>query len=383
MPASPSPSASSRLSPWPVTLTLLVWAGLLAYNGILTQGQWVLALLPGRAFAPEDVPTLPSNPQGYDGQFGLYMTMYPPPQVAAYLDVPAYRYQRVLLPALAGLLSRGRMALYPWAAWFVLALGHALGVRVVQGWLRSWGRSPWWALLYGLWPGLGLAFRVGLPEPLSYGLALAGLDAGLRGRTARAAALLLAAVLAKETALLIVAALTLAWLPRQPRRALALTLGVVVPWLLWQAVLWALFGQVGVRSGGAGATAWPWIPLGWLLEIARHSLHFAVGYLALYGPGLLAPLAVGLRDFAREIRAWARRGWRDAPDVWAWLLGVHGLVALWLPTSTWAEPFAAIRVLTGFLLAFWLYGWQRSRLKAWRFFLPFWMLGWILALARV
>ncbi len=378
----PAATVRTRPSPWPLTITALALAAVVAYSLLLVGGDTRLALLPGRDFAPPGLPTIPRNAKGYDGQFGLYMALYPPPEVARYLDVPAYRYQRVLLPALAGLLSQGDARAYAWAAWAVLAAGHLLGVAVVQGWLRQWGRDQTWALVYGLWPGFILAFRVGLPEPLSYGLAWAGLEAGRRGKTAWAWLLFLLAVLAKETALVVVAAAVLAWLRSHPRRALRLALGVGLPWLAWQAVLVGLFGRPGVGSGGAGATGWSWLPLGWLAQLAAASPKALFLFLVVMGPALLWPVLLAAWYSLQEWRGC--RGWRaTCPDLWVWLLTLHALVALLLPFSTWREPFAVIRVLSGPLAAFWFYSWHRRRLWGWRLMLAYWMGLWVFALGRI
>ena len=52
---------------------------------------------------------------GYDGQFAYWIARDPTPAVTgAYLDVPAYRYQRILYPLLAWALAAGQAALVPW-----------------------------------------------------------------------------------------------------------------------------------------------------------------------------------------------------------------------------------------------------------------------------
>ncbi len=379
-------AAKARFSLWPVGITTLALLLLVGYSGYQAGWNWPLTMLPGRAFAPAGLPTLPGNAQGYDGQFGLYMALYPPPQVAHYLDVPAYRYQRVLLPALARALGGRTPTTYPWAAWTVLGIGHLLGVVVLQQWLRAWGQRQTWALLYGLWPGLMLAFRAGLPEPLSYGLALVGLAAARQQRSGRAALALFAAMLAKETALLIVMAVVAAWSRSRPRQALGLAVAVGLPWALWQGLLYALFGRVGLGSGGAGATGWAWPPLSWLVALPGWLFmlaHRAPALLLVYGlvlVALLPPLAASIGEGARLLwTAWQQRRW---PSLWDWLLLSHAAAATLVPWSTWGEPWAAPRVLTGLLLAFWLHRWRQGQTSDWRWLLPWWEMLWVLPLAR-
>src|SRR5512145_647814 len=55
--------------------------------------------------------------EGYDGQFAYYIARDPAGSENC-LDVPAYRFQRILLPALGYVLSLGIETLIPWV--FVL-----------------------------------------------------------------------------------------------------------------------------------------------------------------------------------------------------------------------------------------------------------------------
>ena len=50
----------------------------------------------------------PAGTEGYDGQFAYYIAVSPNPKdVAIQLDVPAYRYQRILYPLMARSLALG------------------------------------------------------------------------------------------------------------------------------------------------------------------------------------------------------------------------------------------------------------------------------------
>ena len=98
-----------RLAP---TLVITLAAALLVWWVILRANGDPLALARlGTQFSQGD----PNGTEGYDGQFIYYIARDPAPErVAGYLDVPAYRYQRILLPLLARLLALGRIDWIPW-----------------------------------------------------------------------------------------------------------------------------------------------------------------------------------------------------------------------------------------------------------------------------
>ena len=139
---------------------------------------------------------------GYDGQFA-YQIARDPLGASRFLDVPAYRYQRILYPLVAWALALGQGALVPWALiavnWLALVAGTWLTEEIVTG----RGVSRWYALSYGLFAGLMMAVRLDLTEPLAYALAQAAVLSYERGKLRGAAALLALAALAKETTLLV------------------------------------------------------------------------------------------------------------------------------------------------------------------------------------
>ncbi len=317
------------------------------------------------------------NPQqgtGYDGQFVYFMAReLSPQQVASHLDVPAYRYQRILLPLLAHLLAGNDPQRVLWAVWGVNLAGYLAGLLAWARWLQIWQASPWWALLYGLWPGLLLPLRLGMPEPLAYALALLGVAAAKRRRLLLASLAFTAALFTKEITLPFVVATAIAFWLRGQRRESGLLLGsTLLPWLAWQGWLWGTFGRPGVGLGGYGVEPPPPIPFGGLAQVfLRLPAMWLGAYLLVFGPALLVPLVLAMK--------WAHRRLRPSPaDHWGGLLAWHVVLAAALPMWSW-DPFAAFRVLTGLIITFWAVALQEGRLRWLYRLLPFW--GALLAFA--
>src|SRR5690606_33211595 len=109
MAARPAMRLGALLSPAGVTAVVL-----LAYLGLVLAraGGDPLALARiGDGFRDG----VPLGEEGYDGQFTYWIALEPRPEaVGPRLDVPAYRYQRILLPLVARLLALGLPGLIPW-----------------------------------------------------------------------------------------------------------------------------------------------------------------------------------------------------------------------------------------------------------------------------
>lgn len=142
---------------------------------------------------------------GYDGQFFYYIAI-DPEHAWQYTDYPTYRYSRIVYPLAARLLAAGRVDLVPYTLIAINFLAIVIGTIAIAAWLRRRAFSPWYALVYSLFPGLIVAFLRDLAEPLAYGLvALAIYSFSVsRRRFPVAAALLFAlAALTKEMTALI------------------------------------------------------------------------------------------------------------------------------------------------------------------------------------
>jgi hypothetical protein len=121
---------------------------------------------------------------------------------AKYLvDVPWYRYQRILEPLVVRGLAFGSASLVPWLMLAASWIAVVVGTWAIASWLVSRGRAPGWALLYGFWPGLSVTVRNDLTEGIAYGLvavALLLVDSPKRSRPLLAAALTGIAIFARQ-----------------------------------------------------------------------------------------------------------------------------------------------------------------------------------------
>jgi hypothetical protein len=283
---------------------------------------------------------------GYDGQFTYFIAIESDPALAAkQLDVPAYRYQRILLPLLARWIGLGQAE---WIVWVIPALNvlaQVLGVALVEQLLIQLGVSRWYALIYGLWPGLLVAVRTDLTEPLAYALVAAAYWADQRGRVGWAGPLFGLALFAKETTLLFVAAHALyALATRDKRRMLALGGWAVLPFALWQLALWRMFGAPGLASGGCLATPFEVIPFMGLWRIALASLTVFGIFILFLGPGMVLPSLWGIIAAARAL-------WQGHHHPYVWALAINALVIPFTPFSTFREPVAMLRYAVGLGLA--------------------------------
>jgi hypothetical protein len=288
---------------------------------------------------------------GYDGQFTYFIARDPnPATVASSLDVPAYRYQRILLPLLARLIAFGQPALIPWTIVLINLIAQAAGTAVVERLLADLGVSRWYALVYGLWPGLAVSVRTDIAEPLSYGLIAAAYLADRRDKVWLAALFFGLAVFAKETALLFVAAqLAFALFARDARRLLSLAMLSILSFVVWQVALQFWFGNMGLGSGGCKGTPFEIIPfMGVWRILPLNPTVFAV-FLLFLSPWVMFPAVWGIVASAREV---LRRNWH--PYVWA--LGANAVIIPFTPFSTFREPVAMLRFCCGLVLATLLFG---------------------------
>jgi hypothetical protein len=253
-PATTSTTASSRRRRSYVTLaafgTLLALAYLLL--DVWSSGHGILRPIragsrgPGAALIARDFPKLTAPDEvGLDGQqfYAIARDPFHPETVADNLDRPQYRYQRPLYPAVAWLLhpsggGRGLVVAFVVVSLFALFLGGlAMGAlaRLLHG-------PPWLALLFPLLPGAVWSLTSSVADALAVSLCLMTIVAALRDRNGLAWLAAVAAVLTRETTILVPLALVLA---RRRKSDLPL---VILPGVALGG--WLLLVRGWVPSGG-------------------------------------------------------------------------------------------------------------------------------------
>jgi hypothetical protein len=182
---------------------------------------------------------------GLDGQqfYAIARDPWHPDEAARHLDSPRYRYQRPMFSILAWLLhpsGGGRGLVY---AMVVVNLVGVFGGGLALGALSLRLRGPpWAAIAYPLLPGTLWSLFDGAADGLAVTLCLATIVLFLDGRTRLATCAAVAAVLTRETTILVPLALVLA---TRRRSDLAL---VALPAVALAALMVAV--RVAVPAGG-------------------------------------------------------------------------------------------------------------------------------------
>ena len=156
--------------------------------------------------ASSDLP-VHTGTNGYDGQFYYRLALNPlTHQVTAFhitLDNPPYRQQRVGLAATAWVVREVFRA----PTSLALVLVNVLAVVAVgwagATWARQYGRSTWWGVAVAASPALVMALARDLTEPLATAALIVGLLSWTRGRRWVASLAFSAAVLCRETVLIV------------------------------------------------------------------------------------------------------------------------------------------------------------------------------------
>lgn len=205
----------------------------------------------------QDFPTtqLP-NGLGLDGQQFYVIARDPlhPTQVAPLLDRPRYRLQRPLLPWLAWMLhpTGGGYGLV-WAFVIVGIAAIFLGSMATGALAVQLGGKPWLAVAFAITPGAWFSLRATVADGLALALAIAALALAHRQRWLPAILCGVAAVLAKEVIIAVLAGWVLwKWLSSRSRVALllvAVPAAVIVAWWLALRIMLPGHEQIGELVG--------------------------------------------------------------------------------------------------------------------------------------
>lgn len=183
---------------------------------------------------------------GYDGQY-YFSVAVDPVHARDYLGVRAgYVYGRPLLPLVAGVLGGGSVRVVPYTLLIVGLAAVFAATLALALWLRRRGRSAWWAVLFGLYPGFVFTVFRDLTEPLAFALVALAMLALQRERMWLSAALFALALLTRETTFpFALAGAALVALDRRSWRRPLAYLGVAfVPFVAWKGVVAVWIGRV-------------------------------------------------------------------------------------------------------------------------------------------
>jgi hypothetical protein len=340
------------------------WAGPVVAAGALTAGLMVAYALIYHGDVsslvcadPEKIGRWPFEAvgvgfptHGFDGQFYYALARGPWGPHPEFLDAPAYRHVRVLVPAAAWLLTGGDPRAVLWA---LPALNWA--AVVVLAWLGAvlaahYGRSPWWGFVLVLAINVCPAALRDLTDPVAM-CACCGVVAGwLLGWRAGTVALWgVAAVLAREQNLLVVG---LVLLESALARRFALAGALAVPLLVWGAWACVLRQWYG---------AWPFVAVNSAAPFTgiNYRLHHMTGSL---GTGTskshsLAMLTLGVQLALSLALPLAR-----APRLTSLLALAGAALAIQGGSEIYGNLESYTRVFWWMPLAVWLWGTQTRRI---------------------
>jgi len=111
-----------------------------------------------------------------------------------------------------------------------------------------------------------------------------------------------------------------------------------------QLAIWANFGEVGLRSGGHGATSFSFIPFGGLLAFGLNNPQTLVVVLTILGPLILVPCLALIIHLARYF-------WRGAFSAAAIIVSLHVLMMATLPFSTYVDLPGVLRLTSGLVVS--------------------------------
>lgn len=340
-----------------IVVTILCLIYCLAVIAVRGQGDPLILMTIGTDYH-SDLKDHAYSEEGYDGQFTYYIAANPD-TASQYIDVPAYRFQRILLPISGRILGLGQESFIPYTLLMVNLIALAGGTYILEQLLMSYKVSRWFAIGYGLSLGVFGAARLMTAETLAYGLVLFAIWLYQKDKWLWAAVVLAISAFAKEVTLIFAAGYVLyLFTQKQWIRGLLFGLISAIPFAIWQLVLFNWFGEFGVGSGGNLATGFVIIPFWGYL-----------GILPEWGIGafLVVTLFVGL--FVLVPTLWALwQCWKDfRSHQWTLLTGllfVNAIILLFVPQSTYREPLGILRFIVGLQLAVILYSAQNRKKRA-------------------
>ncbi len=281
---------------------------------------------------------------GYDGQFA-YQIAKDPANAALYLDVPAYRYQRILYPLLAHLLSLGNDHAIPWVLIAINVISIVLGTLATEKLLADHGFSRWYALAYGGFAGFLLSLRLDLTEPLAFALVQWGVLLMDRKKLWQSLPLFALAALCRELALFFTfASFIFLFVNGQKWKSLLWGFGAVLPFGLWQVFLRIWLGNWGIKSGGFFSSPFEIIPYRGVW-----GYHDKESYLFVFLT--LMVVCISLLPSAAAIFTSVRMLFKGRFGLGVFILLLNAIIFPFLPTSNILNLPGLVRMTIGLMVA--------------------------------
>jgi hypothetical protein len=295
-----------------------------------------------------------AHPMGYDGQFYRFLAHDPFLRrgTAAYLDAPAMRARRILVPLLAWALAGGQQGAID-GAYMLVILASIFAGTCFLGRIMVWqGRHAALGLLFLAVP----AAIVGI-DTMTVDVALAALTAcfawqWLSGREPGWGLwfTLAAAGLVRETGLLLAAACILAALMRRDWRKATFRATAVLPALAWYGYLHFAIPPAGIPHSAIPAWVWPRPEIGIVMRAIDPPHYPRLGapverfVRALDTLALLAMMAAAVLG-ALRLRAARPRALQIALGLQVALWLAMTQKGFWTPPYGYCRPFAPLFVL--------------------------------------
>jgi hypothetical protein len=277
-----------------------------------------------------------NNSFGYDGQFFLLAAHDPflRGQTHKYMDVAAYRYQRIMYPWLARLLAWGDPQAIPRALVLVNLLAVLAGTFFMGLLCARHGASPLWSLFYGCLSGLLIALMRDLAEPVAMAFLAAGFFFYDSRRFWWCALMMAAALLSKEICAIALLAMALHALTQQKWQGVIAMILAGVPLAGWWAYIYLRLGALPLQ-GGESNFGMPFMGMlsyaQKLFPLSMANYQNIVGFAFVIVTGLTLILA--LVEFLR--------GWSGQGLAFFLYAGFFSLMT----DKVWVEPWSYGRVL--------------------------------------
>lgn len=113
-------------------------------------------------------------PDGYDGQFYYYIAL-DPLKAYHYIDDAPYRYTRIIYPMITRLFSFGKSDTIPYLLVIINVTAVVISTYFLGLWFKRNNISPYFSLIYALYPGMHTAIQRDLTEPLAYTFVIIGI----------------------------------------------------------------------------------------------------------------------------------------------------------------------------------------------------------------